>query len=104
MRESVQDAPHIEGPDFGDDDDKSDQGRSRQREDAVDTGGNSAGEAVAAVRPFENLADLPDDLAEAFEMFKLAILRHKTTGWEEISREDVMASLDALKELALAPA
>lgn len=58
---------------------------------------------VAFVRPFENLADLPDDLADAFESFKLAILRHKTAGWVEISREDVLASLDALKELALAP-
>ena len=35
--------------------------------------------------------------------FKLAILRHKTDQWSEISRDDCLASLDALKELALAP-
>jgi hypothetical protein len=58
---------------------------------------------VQFVRPFENLADLPEDLAEAFESFKLAILRHKTDGWRQISREDVLAGLDALKELVVAP-
>lgn len=57
----------------------------------------------SAVRPFENLADLPADLADAFEQFKLAILHHKLAGWQEISRADVLASLDALKQLATAP-
>jgi hypothetical protein len=57
-----------------------------------------------SVRPFVNLPDLPDDLAEAFEAFKLAILRHKLAGWHEISRNDLLASLDSLKQLALAPA
>ena len=60
-------------------------------------------ESVSRSRPFENLAALPDDLTEAFEAFKLAILNHKLAGWEEISRDDVLASLDALKQLALAP-
>jgi len=60
-------------------------------------------ETVEFVRPFENLGELPDDLADAFEAFKLAILRHKTDDWRQISREDVLAALDALKELALAP-
>ncbi|MFV1965840.1 MAG: hypothetical protein ACC628_10485 [Pirellulaceae bacterium] len=60
-------------------------------------------ETIDFVRPFENLADLPEDLAEAFELFKLAILRHKTEQWQQISREDMLASLDALKELVVAP-
>jgi hypothetical protein len=60
-------------------------------------------ETVSFVRPFEHLGDLPDDLAEAFESFKLAILRHKADDWRQISRDEVLASLDALKELALAP-
>lgn len=60
-------------------------------------------ETVEFVRPFENLGELPDDLADAFEAFKLAILRHKAEDWRQISREDVLAALDALKELALAP-
>ncbi len=59
--------------------------------------------AVEPVRPFENLAELPDDLREAFEAFKLAIVSHKLSGWAEISRDEVLATLDALKQLALAP-
>jgi hypothetical protein len=55
------------------------------------------------VRPFANLAKLPDDLAEAFEAYKLAILRHKLAGWLEISRDDVLGTLDALKQLAMTP-
>jgi len=60
-------------------------------------------ETIDFVRPFENLGDLPNDLGDAFELFKLAILRHKTDGWQQISSEDVLASLDALKELVTAP-
>lgn len=55
-------------------------------------------------RPLANLPDLPDDVAEAFEQFKLVILHHKLAGWKEISRDDLLASLDALKELATLPA
>lgn len=94
--------PIPEGPDFGDED-------SPGRRGPVDDDGASiyaedvGRETIDFVRPFENLADLPNDLAEAFDAFKLAILRHKTEGWEQISRDDVLASLDALKELALAP-
>jgi hypothetical protein len=55
-------------------------------------------------RPFADLPPLPDDLNEAFESFKLAILRHKTAGWLEISRDDLLLTLDSLKALATAPA
>jgi hypothetical protein len=59
---------------------------------------------IAPFRPFADLPPLPDDLSEAFENFKLAILRHKTAGWQEVSCSDVLLSLDALKALATAPA
>jgi len=90
--------PIPEGADFGDEGSAhaEPQGRS---EAAVDL----AEKPVAPVRPFANLAELPDDLADAFEAFKLAILRHKADGWRQISLDDVTAALDALKELAWAP-
>ncbi|MEX0978881.1 MAG: hypothetical protein WDZ48_08525 [Pirellulales bacterium] len=56
------------------------------------------------VRPFAALPPLPPDVNDAFEAYKLCILRHKLAGWDEISRDDLILSLDALKELALAPA
>jgi hypothetical protein len=94
-----------EGPDFGDDEQDGAAGRSshaRERDGAAIYAGDEE-PTIRFVRPFENLADLPDDLAEAFESFKLAILRHKADDWRQIPRDDVLASLDALKELALAP-
>ncbi|HEV3417173.1 MAG TPA: hypothetical protein VG056_10180 [Pirellulales bacterium] len=54
-------------------------------------------------RPFAHLAEMPDDLGEAFEAFKLAIIRHKFAGWQEISRDDLLAAIDALRDFALAP-
>lgn len=59
---------------------------------------------VESIRPFENLAELPADLAEAMEMFKLSILRHKLDGWSHVAAEDVLMALDGLKQLVLAPA
>lgn len=97
--DQVQGPDLSEGPDFGDDD-----------SDAAPTGemyvpadyAASAGDA-APIRPFENLPPLPDDVAEAFEQFKLVVLRHKAEQWSEISRDDLVAALDSLKQLALAP-
>lgn len=60
--------------------------------------------AAAPVRPFEHLPPLPEDLGEAFEAMKLAILHHRLAGWQEISCGEVLAALDALKQFALAPA
>ena len=95
----------VEGPDFGDEIDAT-------ARDGGASGGAPWEEAGPAepesseepVRPFEHLGKLPDDLAEAFENFKLAILAHKLTGWTAISCGEVLAALDALKQLASAPA
>jgi hypothetical protein len=46
--------------------------------------------------------ELPDDLAEAFEAFKLAIIFHRREGWTATTPEEVLKCLDALRELALA--
>jgi hypothetical protein len=91
--------PIPEGPDFGDEDSSElgDSGAAIYADDDEDA-------KISFVRPFENLPDLPDDLNEAFDSFKLAILRHKGEKWAEISRDDALASLDALKELCMAPA
>lgn len=58
-------------------------------------------EAEEAHAPFSGLAPLPIDLQDAFDNFKLAILRHKMTGWRDASRDDVLDSLEALKDLVL---
>jgi len=98
-----QSSPLHEGPDFGDEDAPADAKSGSTISGASIYADDDARETIEFVRPFENLGELPDDLAEAFDAFKLAILHHKQEGWEQISRDDVLASLDALKELALAP-
>lgn len=60
-------------------------------------------QTVEPTRPFENLAALPTDLSEAFEAFKLAIVHHRLAGWQDISCDTVLETLNALKQLALAP-
>lgn len=63
---------------------------------------NAATEA-APVRPFAALPPLPPDVNDAFEAYKLCILRHKMGGWQDISLDDMVMSLEALKQLTLAP-
>lgn len=58
---------------------------------------------VARVRPFEQLPELPEDLTEAVELFKVAIVRHRMQDWEEVAPDDVLMALDSLKTLVLAP-
>lgn len=50
------------------------------------------------------LLPLPSDINEVFELFKLAILNHKVSGWAEIDQDDVLTVLESLRQLALAPA
>lgn len=73
----------------------------------ADADGHEPARSAAAAeprQPFAALPSLPADVSDAFEAFKLCILRHKLAGWSEISASDILAALDALKELALAPA
>ncbi len=60
-------------------------------------------EAGETVRPFEDITDLPEDLLNAFDALKIAIISHKLSGWRDISCDDILAALNAMKQLALAP-
>lgn len=62
-----------------------------------DPGGDQAdAEWQPPVQPFAGLPELPDDLADAVEQFKLAVLRHKTSGWTSVSADTVRRYLDAM--------
>lgn len=98
--------PKHDGPDFGDEEDwpekpETDADESHVGDDVEGTEGSTAGPTV---RPFAHLAALPEDVSEPFEALKLAILHHKREGWTKVSCDDVLAALDALKTLAIAPA
>lgn len=49
------------------------------------------------------VGDLPDDIADAFEQFKLAIITQRRLEWAETTPESVIECLDALRQLTLAP-
>ncbi|HEY2895147.1 MAG TPA: hypothetical protein VGJ16_13065 [Pirellulales bacterium] len=93
--------PRHEGPDFGEDG-----GSQRGNSEGAGTAWEApigGGEPIDPVRPFEDLPELPDDLAEAFDAMKLSLLRHKTNGWSDIPARDALRMLDALKTLVTAP-
>ena len=97
--------PRLEGPDFGDGEPGDARGsRDFDREAAAANEDDMPPKASdPLVRPFEGLPDLPDDLQEAMDAFKLAILHHKADGWTAIGVADVLRVLDVLKALATAP-
>jgi hypothetical protein len=86
------------------DDSQDDYGDEDGGGDNEPRGSSSSEPAPEPVRPFASLPPLPPDVNDAFEAYKLCILRHKLAGWSEISQADLLTSLESLKQLALAPA
>ena len=65
---------------------------------------SAASPAKSRTRLAVDVDELPEDLADAFEQFKLAIIAQRRLGWSETTPAAVIECLDALKDLALAPA
>lgn len=95
--------PNYEGPDFGDEEGAAHGESAEAGADGMDASFDSQLDGPSLQRPFEKLPSLPDDLREAFEAYKLAILHHKLKEWSDVSPEDVVVSLRALEQLAMAP-
>jgi hypothetical protein len=49
----------------------------------------------------KNTPTLPQDLADATESFKVAILNHKLASWQNVTAESVINCLDVLKALVI---
>jgi hypothetical protein len=91
-----------EGPDFGDEAEGGAEASSESGEYAESE--TETAQPLDRVRPFEALADLPEDVQDAVETFKLLILKHRREGWAEVAQSSLVGALEALKQLALAPA
>ena len=88
--------PLNEGPDFGDEDRGS---SDRDDEDDDDVPFDHDEPIEKSVdNPFVSLPKLPVDIAEAMENFKLAIVRHRSTHWSDISQSNLLRVLDALRQ------
>jgi hypothetical protein len=97
--------PIAEGPDFGDEDPMSDNDPSRiQAADPESTGDDflEGSESMVRENPFASLGELPPDIAEAMEQFKLAIIRHRASSWIDISQSKTLHVIDALRAFAQA--
>ena len=93
--------PRPDGPDFGDEDSGSSP-KGNSSDDAEEMVSAISEAAGPKIRPFESFTDLPDDITDAINSFKIAIIKHKADEWQDISIEDLHAVLDALKSLATA--
>ncbi|MCA9104517.1 MAG: hypothetical protein R3B96_11685 [Pirellulaceae bacterium] len=96
--------PLAEGPDFGDSDDGD--SPSSTDSEAIDSDSQDvSGTALAEAKPaFEQVGKLPDDLADALQLFQLAIIAHRTTAWSDVSPKQVLAAIEGLKKLVLSDA
>ncbi|TWT81818.1 hypothetical protein CA13_32710 [Planctomycetes bacterium CA13] len=90
--------PRHEDPDFGDTEEFQSLEANRPQGDASGLEVEDP-DQPAVSQPFAGLPELPDDLADAIESLKLAVLRHKTAKWERIDAESVQRYLDAIGTL-----
>lgn len=82
-----------------DDDDEDKRKKYRERQDYItDHDGLSTGELLSNLK---RLQELPDDLREAFEQLKIAILSHKLTEWSDTDQNQVLMFLDAMKAMVV---
>ena len=89
--------PTFEGPDFGDEEELqslSGQNPAGSAAGGVDVAADEA--APSPVQPFIGLPALPDDLNEAIESLKLAILRHKSAEWRDVEPDLIEKYLQAV--------
>ena len=89
----ISSGPLSEGADFGDE-----ESLNRMPTGGASTGAESSVDEApegVLVQPFAGLPALPDDLADAVELLKLSIVRHKATGWQSVEIDTVRAYLSA---------
>lgn len=91
--------PLAEGPDFGEEDSEpSMAGQSQPGDPPFESESFDASKEQG--NPFVGLPDLPPDVSDAMEQFKLSIVRHRASKWADISQKQLIDVLDALKMFA----
>lgn len=92
----------FEEPDFGDEDHLAGSGGASADDPQRISGGSDGGEEVSAgpaIQPFAGLPMLPPDLDDVMEQLKLAILRHKSSDFVDVSADTVRSYLSAMAQL-----
>ena len=89
-----------EGPDFGEEPGPGSGGNSLASDEPTKSDVSEA--SGVSIRPFESFTNLPQDVSEAADSFKISIIRHRASEWAEFSKDEMLGLLDALKQLVLA--
>lgn len=97
----IPEGPRYDGPDFGDEP-TGDGGAVTVADGGKDEMPWEESTATELpTSPFACLPVLPVDVADALEQFKLAIIRHRSSEWSDVSQETMLRSLDALRAFAM---
>lgn len=94
--EGVAAGPSPEGPDFGDEEALASNAANGPAAATADAGEAKDGATASPVQPFAGLPALPDDLSDVVEQLKLAILRHKSDGFRDVSAQTIRRYLEAV--------
>lgn len=89
----ISSGPVSEGPDFGDEESLNAFPTATVMTPA--DGADADDSPGVLVQPFAGLPALPDDLADAVELLKLAVVRHKASGWQSVDVDTVRSYLSA---------
>ncbi len=90
--------PLAEGPDFGEGESSGSTTKDAEGYEDFESG---SGDAIDdRTSPFALLPQLPVDIAEAMEQFKIAIVRHRASQWQDVSPATVRQVLEALGTFA----
>lgn len=90
--------PLAEDPDFGDADDAP---SAKGDDDAPFETDSMDASAVDTSNPFTSLPELPLDIEEALESFKLCIVRHRSNQWSDFTQKQMLDVIEALKTFAM---
>jgi len=94
--------PLNEGPDFGDEGQGDESGfdsdpASSRSQSEIDGLGIETG---SLNNPFAGLGEMPPDVSDAMEQFKLCIIRHRANHWTDVSQPQLLSAIEALRLFA----
>lgn len=91
--------PHPEGPDFGEEDTLASGAAAGANASTSPADERDDESPAVPFQPFAGLPALPDDLSDVIEQLKLAILRHKSDGFRDVSAQTIRRYLEAVGKL-----
>lgn len=77
-------------------------GKKKKKSNSAILEDEQAGSTGEALAKLNEIRELPEDLGEAFEQLKVAILNHKLAGWKDVDQQRILSFLSAMRAVVLA--